>query len=110
MKESKGGSNKNSRIPANSWMENPYQDVIDSKNLKPHALYSKRQFFAHTDNNLKGISSLTKDEGLLSCSTKNQKNKAAHNNSSTNDENLSSYYFYPQKFSQQEEEPLPEFS
>jgi hypothetical protein len=44
-------------------MDNPYQDIMDLG--KGHPVNKKKQFFAHTDNNLKGISNLTKDEDLI---------------------------------------------
>ena len=65
MKPAKGGSNSKTRIPANNWMENPYQEVVEPNKVKPNSFYTKRQFFAHTDNNLKGISNLAKDEDLI---------------------------------------------
>lgn len=65
MKPTKGGSNSKNRILANNWVENPYQDVAEPNKIKPNSFYTKKQFFAHTDNNLKGISNLAKDEDLI---------------------------------------------
>jgi len=84
-------------------MDNPYQDVMESSKSKPNSIAKRKQFFAHTDNNLKGISNLVKDEDLIVGKIENQKWKqAVHNFSSSNeDTNMSSYYFYPQKFAKQ---------
>jgi hypothetical protein len=45
-------------------MDNPYKDVIEKENTQA-LIAKKKQYFAHTDNNLKGISNLTKDEDLM---------------------------------------------
>lgn len=106
-KKEEGKDSKNSKI--NTWMENPYQDVMDTSLLKNSSVNKKKQFFAHTENNLKGISNLTKDEDLLICNGPSQKNKNCHNVPSTNEEHLSNYYFYPQQFKKTEQDPLPDF-
>lgn len=80
----------------NNWMDNPYQDLAEPAKTSQA---KKKQFFAHTDNNLKGISNLTKDEDLLPWGVEEQ-------NTSTNGEKVNSYYFYPQKFTKHEENPL----
>jgi hypothetical protein len=65
MKEAKNNVNIKPKVPVNNWMDNPYQDMMDLSKGKPNPINKKKQFFAHTDNNLKGISNLTKDEDLM---------------------------------------------
>lgn len=64
MKESKDSNNSKPRVPINNWMDNPYQDIMEISK-KPGPVNRQKQYFAHTDNNLKGISNLTKDEDLM---------------------------------------------
>lgn len=93
-------------------MDNPYQDVLDISK-KPMAIAKKKQYFAHTDNNLAGISNLTKDEDLIlaNIENKNYKGKNAHhNNSSAHEEGIPDYYFYPQKFPEHEQKVIPDFA
>lgn len=92
-------------IKTNNWMENPYQDLLQSK--KSSGQGKKKQIFAHTDKNLKGISNLVQDDDLLN-KKESKRKKNSHNNSSTG-ENVNSYYFYPQKFRKEEQGELPEF-
>ena len=90
----------------NNWIENPYQDILENKKNKAISFSKKKQFFSHTDNNLKGISDLVKDEDLIVGGKKVQKNS---HNISSNEENINNCYFYPQKFTKNDHHDLPEF-
>ena len=66
MKEQKNTRNqKKPRVAQNNWMDNPYQDILENSKSNNVTGKKKGNFFAHTDNNLKGISNLVKDEDLL---------------------------------------------
>ena len=89
-------------------MENPYQDVL--QNTKKSASQpKKKQFFAHTDKNLKGISNLVQDDDLVMKDDQKRRKKKSSHNVSSNGEGMNNYYFYPQNFAKNEPRDLPEF-
>ena len=104
--EEKLKNNSKNRVITNNWIENPYQDILENKKHKATSFTKKKEFFAHTDNNLKGISNLVKDDDLIIRSTKAQNNS---HNSSSNETKINNCYFYPQKFTKHENHDLPDF-
>ena len=68
----------------NGWMDNPYQDIMDTN--KNNALFKKKKYFSNTDNNLTGIKNLVKDEDLFLWSLENkEKYKNMHKSSLNRD-------------------------
>ena len=111
MKDKKSSHSKTKFSTNNCWMENPYQDMVEADSLGCNVMKKKKQYFAHTDNNLKGISNLTKDEDLIIANLDEkvkpiQNQKQHRNESCSKDKDLNSYYFYPQKFTKQDPDTL----
>ena len=111
MKEKKNNVGKSKLTINNGCIENPYKDITESNSLSLNLTKKKKQYFAHTDNNLKGISNLTKDEDLLvsdidnSVASKNHRNESC----SRDDPSTNNCYFYPKKFTKHDDAAMPDF-
>lgn len=83
MKEKKKSTQSKSKFTLNNgWMENPYQDIVEVDSFGCNIIKKKKQYFAHTDNNLKGISNLTKDEDLILSNIEDKEPAKNHRNDS----------------------------